>query len=34
MRMNGMEIPKDLKCDIELNQAQLKNCIKNHQVSF
>lgn len=30
--MNGMEVTKELKCDIELNQTQLKTAICNHQV--
>lgn len=29
-----MEISKELKCDIELSQNQLKCAIRNHQVSF
>nr|XP_023022333.1 PHD finger protein 21A-like isoform X1 [Leptinotarsa decemlineata] len=29
--MNGMEVSKELKCDIELNQTQLKAAICNHQ---
>ncbi|KAJ8936777.1 hypothetical protein NQ318_008993 [Aromia moschata] len=29
--MSEMEITKELKCDIELNQNQLKNAIHNHQ---
>ncbi|KAG5886977.1 hypothetical protein JTB14_006619 [Gonioctena quinquepunctata] len=29
--MNGMEVTKELKCDIELNQTQLKTAICNHQ---
>ncbi|CAG9820141.1 unnamed protein product [Phaedon cochleariae] len=29
--MNGMEVTKELKCDIELNQTQLKAAICNHQ---
>ncbi|CAG9854222.1 unnamed protein product [Phyllotreta striolata] len=29
--MNGMEVTKELKCDIELNQVQLKTAICNHQ---
>ncbi|CAG9826206.1 unnamed protein product [Diabrotica balteata] len=29
--MNGMEVSKELKCDIESNQTQLKTAICNHQ---
>ncbi|XP_018565176.1 PHD finger protein 21A-like isoform X2 [Anoplophora glabripennis] len=30
-KLNGMEISKELKCDIELSQNQLKCAIRNHQ---
>lgn len=33
-KMNGLEITKELKNDIEVNQIQLQNAIRNHQVSF
>ncbi|CAH1974088.1 unnamed protein product [Acanthoscelides obtectus] len=29
--MNGLEVTKQLKCDIESNQTRLKNAIQNHQ---
>lgn len=34
MEMNGPTITKELKNDIEVNQIQLQNAIRNHQVSF
>lgn len=32
--MNGMEITKQLKCDIDLNQTELTTAIRKHQVQF
>lgn len=32
--MNGMEITKQLKCDIDFNQTELTNAIRKHQVRF
>lgn len=29
-----MEITKQLKCDIDLNQTELTNAIRKHQVNF
>lgn len=34
METNGPTITKELKSDIEVNQIQLINAIRNHQVSF
>lgn len=34
METNGPTITKELKSDIEINQIQLINAIRNHQVSF
>lgn len=32
--MNGMEITKQLKCDIDFNQTELTNAIRKHQVKI
>lgn len=32
--MNGMEISKQLKFDIDFNQTELTNAIRKHQVIF